>query len=99
MEEKWFDDARVLSSRQDVSGEYEPLLNDPFASVISAELAHAKFVPQIREWPQIIEAVNVAVQEGFIGAKSPEDALQDAYNRINELLAGYRAEGESCPEF
>lgn len=99
MEEKWFDDARVLSSRQDVSGEYEPLLSDPFASVISAELANAKFVPQIREWPQIIEAVNVAVQEGFIRDKSPEDALRDAHNRINELLEGYRSEGESCPEF
>jgi multiple sugar transport system substrate-binding protein len=99
MEQKWFDDARVLSSRQDVSGEYEPLLNDKFASVIASELAHAKFVPQLREWPQIIEAVNTAAQEGFTEDKSPEAALEDAYNQINELLAGYRGEGETCPEF
>ena len=99
MEQKWFDDARVLSSRQDVSGEYEPLLNDKFAKIVASELGHSKFVPQLREWPQIIEAVNVAAQEGFTGDKSAEEALKDAYNQINELLADYRAEGETCPEF
>ncbi|NIN67065.1 MAG: extracellular solute-binding protein, partial [Anaerolineae bacterium] len=79
MEEKWFDDARVLSSRMDVSGgledqgveAYPELLADKFAAVIAGELAHAKFVPQLKEWPQIIEAVNTAAQEGFTGAKSP----------------------------
>jgi len=99
MEQKWFDDANVLSSRQDVSGEYEPLLSNKFAAVIAAELAHAKFVPQLKEWPQIIEAVNAAAQEGVTGAKSPEQALEDAYNRINEILSVYRAAGETCPAF
>lgn len=99
MEQKWFDDANVLSSRQDVSGEYEPLLNDKFASVIAAELANAKFVPQLKEWPQIIEAVNAAVQEGVTGAKTPEQALEDAHNAINEILSVYRDAGETCPAF
>ncbi len=107
MEQKWFDDANVLSSRRDVSGGleaqgvkgYDKLLNDKFAKVIAAELAHAKFVPQLKEWPQIIEAVNAAAQEGFTGAKSPEKALEDAYNRINEILSVYRAAGETCPAF
>jgi multiple sugar transport system substrate-binding protein len=107
MEEKWFRDARVLSSRRDVSGGledrgvkgYDELLEDKFASVIASELAHAKFVPQIKEWPQIIEAINTAAQEGFTGAKSPEKALEDAYNRINEILSVYREAGETCPAF
>ena len=107
MEQKWFDDANVLSSRQDVSGGleaqgvegYDTLLGDKFARVIAAELAHAKFVPQLKEWPQIIEAVNTAAQEGVTGAKSPEQALEDAYNQINEILSVYRAAGETCPEF
>jgi multiple sugar transport system substrate-binding protein len=106
-EEKWFTDARVLSSRRDVSGGleaqgvegYDELLGDKFANVIAAELAHAKFVPQLKEWPQIIEAVNTAAQEGFTGAKSPEQALEDAYNQINEILSVYRAAGETCPAF
>lgn len=62
MEQKWFDDARVLSARKDVSGEYKPLLNDKFAKVIASQLSKAKFVPQLKEWPQIIEAVNTAAQ-------------------------------------
>ena len=86
MEEKWFRDNRVLSSRMDVSGEYNEILNDKFARVIAAELAHAKFVPQVPEWPQIIEAVNIAVQEAFTGIKTPEQALMDAHNRVEEIL-------------
>ena len=107
MEQKWFDDARVLSSRRDVSGGledlgvegYDALLQDKFASVIAGELARAKFVPQLKEWPQIIEAINTAAQEGFTAAKSPEEALKDAYDHINEILSVYRAAGETCPEF
>lgn len=99
MEEQWFDDARVLSSRQDVSGEYEPLLEDPFAAVIAAELPNSQFVPQLREWPQIIEAVNVAAQEGLTGVKTTAQALEDAYTLINDLLSDYRNAGETCPAF
>ncbi len=107
MEEKWFDDARVLSSRMDVSGgledqgveAYPELLADKFAAVIAGELAHAKFVPQLKEWPQIIEAVNTAAQEGFTGAKSPDQALEDAYDQINDVLSVYREAGETCPAF
>lgn len=94
MEQKWFDDARVLSSRQDVSGEYEPLLEDKFARVVADQLTQAKFVPQIGEWPQIIETVNTAAQQGFTGDMAPLDALEQAHNEINNLLGG-----ESCPSF
>jgi len=99
MEEKWFKDARVLSSRKDVSGEYDELLRDKFAKIIAAELEHAKFVPQLKEWPQIIEAINTAAQEAFTGAKSPGQALGDAHDQINEILSVYRASGEKCPSF
>jgi len=94
MTEKWFRDARVLSSRKDVSGGleaqgitgYNELLYDKFASVIAGELAYARFVPQVKEWPEIIETVNTAVQEAFTGAKSPEEALDSACKRINDIL-------------
>lgn len=99
MEQKWFDDARVLSSRKDVSGAYGPLLGDKFARIIAAGLSKAKFVPQIKEWPQVIEALNTAAQEAFTGAKTADEALKDAHNRINGILAVYRGSGESCPAF
>jgi ABC-type glycerol-3-phosphate transport system substrate-binding protein len=93
-EQKWFDDARVTSARVDVSEEYEPLLTDRFAKAIAGQLPKAAFVPQIKEWPQIIEAVNTAVQLGFTGDKTPEEALEDAHNQINDILGG-----SDCPAF
>jgi len=106
-EEKWFRDNRVQSSRKDVSGGledpcikgYNELLCDPFSKVIAAELTNAKFVPQIKEWPEIIEIVNIAAQEGLTGQKTVEAALKNAYDRINEILSVYREPGEACPPF
>jgi multiple sugar transport system substrate-binding protein len=99
MEQKWFDDARVLSSRKDVSGQYQPLLNDKFAKIIASQLSKAKFVPQIKEWPQVIEAVNTAAQEAFTKTKSADQALKDAHNRINDILEVYRSSGDTCSSF
>ena len=98
-EQQWFEDARVTSARVDVSEGYEPLVTDKFAQAIAGQLPKAKFVPQIKEWPQIIEAVNTAAQEGFTGTKTADEALMDAYNLINEILSVYRTGGETCPDY
>ncbi len=97
MEEKWFRDANVLSARLDVTEIYGPILASPSARVNANELARAKLVPLIPEWPQIIEAVNVAVQKGFMGV-DPEQALREAHDLINQILAGRRA-GAACPSY
>ena len=93
-EQKWFEDARVTSARMDVSEEYEPLTTDKFAKAIAGQLPKAKFVPQIKEWPQVIETINSAAQEAFTGDKTPDEALEDAYDQINEILGG-----SDCPAF
>lgn len=98
-EQQWFDDGRVTSSRQDVSTNYEPLVNDPVAQVLVSQLDTAKFVPQLKEWPQIITEINSAVQEVFTEKKTPEDALRDTHNHINTILKVYRTEGQTCPAF
>jgi ABC-type glycerol-3-phosphate transport system substrate-binding protein len=106
-DEKWFIDARVLSARRDVSGgledkgvmPFQPLMDDPFAQVIAAELPHSKFVPQIKEWPQIIGIVNRAVQSGFSGSRTADQALREAYDEANTLLSVYRSSGETCPPY
>ncbi len=87
MELKWFRDASVLSSREDVSGVAPEILTDKHAKVVASELAYAKFVPQIKEWPEIIDAVTTEVQNALIGVKTPEKALADAHKRVNEILA------------
>ena len=37
-------------------------------------------------WPQIDEAINIAIQEVLTGTKIPEDALKDAEEKINKEL-------------
>lgn len=85
MELKWFRDNRVLSSRKDVSTSQE-VLNDRFAAMISSQLSNARFVPQIKEWPEIIEAVTYAVQEAINEIKTPEEAILDAHYKVEEIL-------------
>jgi ABC-type glycerol-3-phosphate transport system substrate-binding protein len=107
VDEKWFTDARVLSARRDVSGglqdkgvkPFESLVSDPFSKVIAEQLPHSQFVPQIKEWPQIIEIVNRAAQSGFSGAKTAEQALRDAHDEINTILSVYRSSDETCPAY
>lgn len=106
-DEKWFVDARVLSARRDVSGgledkgimPFKPLIDDPFSQVIAAELPRSKFVPQIKEWPQIIGIVNRAVQSSFSGSKTADQALREAHDEINTLLSVYRSPGETCQPY
>ena len=87
MEEKWFREDRVTSSRKDVSEEYLELLEDKFAKVIGGQLPTARFEPQIAEWPEIIDAFTTALHEAMIEAKTPQQSLADVHEVINEILA------------
>lgn len=105
-DQRWFDGARVLSARRDVSGDpakgiqpYQAIVDDKFAQVIQAELKHAQINPQLKEWPQIADTVNKEVQNAFTGSKSSDAALKDAYDQINKILAPYRKSGDTCPAF
>ena len=105
-DQRWFDGARVLSARRDVSGDpekgikpYQAIVDDKFAQVIQAELKNAQINPQLKEWPQIADTLNKEVQNAFTGSKSADAALKDAYDQINKLLAPYRKTGDTCPAF
>jgi len=98
MQQKWFRDANVLSARRDVSEEYEPLLANPFARIVGISLGYAAMMPLIPEWPQISDLITVAIQRGWMG-DDLDVAWAEAYRRINEILAVYRARGETCPPF
>jgi maltose-binding protein MalE len=87
MELNWFVKNRVTSSRKDVSEKAPEILNDKFASVIASQLPYGKVVPQIPQWPEIMDAFTTAVQEAFTEMKTPEKALADAHERINGILA------------
>jgi multiple sugar transport system substrate-binding protein len=87
MELNWFVKNRVTSSRKDVSGVAPEILHDKFASVIASQLPYGKVVPQIPQWPEIMDAITTAVQEAMTEMKTPDKALADAHGRINGILA------------
>jgi ABC-type glycerol-3-phosphate transport system substrate-binding protein len=86
MELNWFVKNRVTSSRKDVNQDPQ-IQNDKFAKVIASQLPYGKVVPQIPQWPEIMDAFTTAVQEAFSEMKNPEKALADAHTRINRILA------------
>ena len=87
IELKWFIDNRVTSSRKDVSGVAPEILNDKFAKVIASQLPYGKVEPQIKQWPEIMDTFTTSLQEAIVGMKSPEQALSEAHERINAILA------------
>ncbi|MEM0314392.1 MAG: sugar ABC transporter substrate-binding protein [Candidatus Bathyarchaeia archaeon] len=105
MQEKFWRDNYVIPSRLDVSGgngfePYQPLAADTGWSLVFAqELPFVRIVPQLEEWPEIIEVVNVAMQQAWTQQKPALQALEEAYTMINRILVAYRLPGEKCPQF
>ena len=87
IELKWFIDNRVTSSRKDVSDVAPEILNDKFASVLASQLPYGMVEPQIKQWPEIMDVFTTSLQEAIVGMKTPEDALAEAHERINAILA------------
>jgi multiple sugar transport system substrate-binding protein len=87
MELKWFVDNRVTSSRKDVSGVAPEILNDKFASVMASQLPNGKVEPQIKQWPEIMDTFTTSLQEAIVGMKTPKEALSEANQRTNAILA------------
>jgi multiple sugar transport system substrate-binding protein len=75
----------VISARLDVKNSPE-VANHKFARVYAAQAPYGKIEPLIPEWPKIGDAMITAVQEGFSGAKTPEQALKDVHIATNRAL-------------
>ena len=76
---------RVMSARLDVKSSPE-IANHKFAKVFAAQAPYGKIEPLIPEWPKIGDATITAVQEGFSGTKTPEQALKDLHTATNRAL-------------
>ncbi|UTR12679.1 ABC transporter substrate-binding protein [Evansella sp. LMS18] len=64
----------------------DEILNDPDMAFFLDVAEDAVSYPTLPEWPQIDQAVADAVQQALMGAKSPEEALNDAAEAVNQLL-------------
>ena len=75
----------VMSARLDVKSSPD-IANHKFAKVFAAQAPYGKIEPLIPEWPKIGDAMITAVQEGFSGVKTPEQALRDVHIATNRAL-------------
>jgi len=75
----------VISARLDVKSSPE-IANNKFAKIFAAQAPYGKIEPLIPEWPKIGDATITAVQEGFSGVKTPEQALKDLHIATNRAL-------------
>ena len=75
----------VISARLDVKSSPE-IASNKFAKIFAAQAPYGKIEPLIPEWPKIGDATITAVQEGFSGVKTPEQALKDLHIATNRAL-------------
>lgn len=61
--------------------------DDPIMQVFAEEMKYARPRGPHPKWPEISTAIITAVQESLTGSKTPEDALQGAQERIDEINA------------
>jgi multiple sugar transport system substrate-binding protein len=85
--EKWFVDNNMLSCRKSVNDTYGPIRQSKYANLVAQEIGNASFLPLIPQWPECLEAFRVNLQAAIAKQKTPEKALQDAHNQIEEILA------------
>ena len=84
--ERWFKDNQNLSAIRAINEESKIIASDPGAKILSAEIAHADFVPLVPQWPEISETVRKAVQDSVAGTATPEQALAKAHERVEAIL-------------
>lgn len=84
--EKWFIDNNMLSCRRSVNDTFGPIQQSKYAKIVSQEIERADFLPLIPQWPECLEAFRQNLQAAIAKQKTPEQALQDAHNQIEEIL-------------
>ena len=85
--QKWFDDNNMLSARKSVNETYKPIVDSPYAVTVSKEIDRAAFLPLTPKWPEILETFRTNLQDAIAKTKSPDEALANAHNQINAILA------------
>jgi len=60
--------------------------DDPQLAAFTELLPYAKFAPIIPNWEEMADATSAALQRVYLGEATPEQALGEAAERINQLL-------------
>ena len=77
----------MLSARTSVNVSYKPIVTSPYAVTVAQEINRASFLPLIPKWPEILETFRRNLQDAIAKSKTPDEALANAHNQINAILA------------
>ncbi len=72
--------------RSDSAGMKEIWTTDPIYSVFAEGMKFAMPRGPHPRWPEISSTISAAMHESYTGAKTPEQALKDAAQKVTELL-------------
>ncbi|WP_202078838.1 extracellular solute-binding protein [Caldalkalibacillus salinus] len=67
--------------------EQTDMKDDPDFAVFFDVAHEAISYPTLPEWPQIDQAIAEAMQQALMGTKTPQQALDEAAEKVNDLLA------------
>ena len=75
-----------MPARKDVCFDSPVFKGDPRWQIILETFPHAVARPPVPQWPQISEQIQIMVQNVLLGKKTPEEAVHEAAEKINEIL-------------
>lgn len=86
LRQKWAETFGMLPELKEVA-ESDFITKSKQWSTFMKLLETGKFVPLHPRWNAIADEVQVGVQEALLGTKTPAEALNDAAERVNKILA------------
>ncbi|MGE5614676.1 MAG: extracellular solute-binding protein [Bacillota bacterium] len=84
MLKSYIEDFGYIAARKDVAE--TQFTNDAIMKVFINQLQYAQPRGPHERWPEISNAISLAVNEVITGASTPEDAAKKAQNTINEIM-------------
>jgi multiple sugar transport system substrate-binding protein len=76
-----------MPTRRDVADD-SPVLQDEKWQNIFEVFPNATHRPPIPEYPQVSEQIQLMIQSVLLKEKTPEQAIKDAAENVNKILAG-----------
>jgi len=83
---EWAETFGMLPELKEVA-ESEYITSSPQWSLLMSLLPDARFVPLHPRWKAISDEIIVGMQEAQLQTKTPQQALDDAAERVNAILA------------
>ncbi|MEM3714645.1 MAG: extracellular solute-binding protein [Nitrososphaeria archaeon] len=65
---------------------YKIDFSDPYIKAFSGVLDTGKLTPPIAQWGSVVDELATAIVSALVGDKTPKQALDEAANRVNQLL-------------